>query len=62
VAREPLILDPYRPLVWCWDFNVEPMISLVGQQIRYMYNIHKEIILDEGSIAEMCEMFRWHYP
>lgn len=62
VAREPMILMPHRPLVWMWDFNVEPMISLVGQQDRYLYKIYKEIILDEGSIAEMCDMFRHHYP
>jgi hypothetical protein len=50
------------PLVWTWDFNVEPMVSLVCQVDGGLYRVHREIILDEGSIPEMCEMFRMAYP
>jgi len=51
-----------RPLIWTWDFNVEPMVSLVGQMDGEVYRVHKELVLDEGSIPEMCDMFKQHFP
>jgi phage terminase large subunit-like protein len=51
-----------RPLAWCWDFNVEPMISLVGQRERGLFRVFEEFHLDEGNIPEMCEMFKRNYP
>jgi phage terminase large subunit-like protein len=56
VRPQPQI-SPYRPLCWAWDFNVEPMCSIVGQVDGDIYRIHREFILDEGSIPEMCDMF-----
>ena len=50
------------PLAWIWDFNVEPMVSLVGQKWGPTFKVFKELILDEGNIFEMVEMFREHYP
>jgi len=38
------------------------MVSLVGQMDGSIYRIHKELILDEGSIPEMCEMFKHNFP
>ena len=51
-----------RPLAWVWDFNVEPMVSLVGQKIGNKFNIFKELILEEGNVFEMVDLFRDHYP
>lgn len=53
---------PRRPLVWMMDFNVEPFISLVGQRHGKLFRIFKEIVLEEGSIPEMCEAFCMEYP
>lgn len=50
------------PLVWTWDFNVEPMCSLVGQVHGNTYWVHQELVLDEASIPEMCTMFKDKYP
>lgn len=62
VTREPMQIVQRRPLFWCWDFNVEPMVSLVGQVNGFVYEFHRELILDEGSISEMCELFYYHFP
>jgi phage terminase large subunit-like protein len=56
VHPQPAI-SPYRPICWCWDFNVEPMVSIVGQADSGIYRVHRELILDEGSIPEMCDIF-----
>ena len=66
-VRELPDLSSRRPLCWIWDFNVEPMVSLVGQTrndrskgpLRVVYN---ELIMEEGSIAQMVEEFRKLYP
>lgn len=62
VSREPMTIMQRRPLIWMWDFNVEPMVSLVGQVNGFVYEFHKELILEEGSISEMCELFYMHFP
>ena len=50
------------PLAWIWDFNVEPMVSLVGQKVGSQFKIFKELILEEGNVFEMVDLFRDHYP
>jgi phage terminase large subunit-like protein len=50
-----------RPLCWCWDFNVSPMVSLVGQRENGVFRFHDEFFFDEGSISDMCEAFRERY-
>lgn len=58
------ILNPRRPLCWTWDFNVEPMCSLIGQRVGTRFFVMRELVIDEGSIADMCQMFYeavpWH--
>lgn len=61
VNEQPPI-EMRRPLAWIWDFNVEPMISLVGQREGKLFRIYKEIVMDEGSIPEMCDFFRRFHP
>lgn len=47
-----------KPLLWFWDFNVEPMVSGIAQRELGLFRIWKEIILEEGSIPDMCNAFR----
>ena len=52
-----------RPICWMWDFNVEPLITLVGQRHGDTFKIYRELVLeDDGNIDEMCQMFREAYP
>jgi hypothetical protein len=51
-----------RPICWTWDFNVDPMISLIGQVDGYVYRIFKELVIDDANIPEMCELFTSFYP
>lgn len=50
------------PLAWVWDFNVEPMVSYVGQKHGHEFKVFEEFILDEGNIFEMVELFRQAHP
>jgi len=65
VRPQPAI-SKMRPLCWTWDFNVEPMASLVGQvdieRGREVYRIYKEIVLDEANIGDACNIFSDHFP
>ncbi|MGH7275290.1 MAG: hypothetical protein ACREIQ_12680, partial [Nitrospiria bacterium] len=45
------------PLVWFWDFNVSPMMSGVGQRDGQVFRVLREFVLEEGSTAEMCQLF-----
>lgn len=50
------------PLCWVWDFNVEPMITYVGQRKGKIFDVFEELVLDEGNIFEMVDLFRTAYP
>lgn len=47
----------HKPLCWAWDFNVEPMTSIVGQMDGDMFRIFREYKLTEGNIPVMCQQF-----
>ena len=51
-----------RPLAWVWDFNVEPMVSLIGQREKNLFRVYREIIHEEGDIPGMCEDFHMIHP
>lgn len=55
-------INQRMPLLWTWDFNVDPMVSLIAQLRGYTYEFHKELILEDGNIADMCELFYHHFP
>lgn len=61
VKAQPEI-SRYRPLCWCWDFNVEPMVSLICQIDGSVYRVYKELVIDNANIPEMCSLFYEHYP
>ena len=51
-----------RPLCWVWDFNVEPMISIIGQREKDIFRVFRELHMDEGNISEMCDYFKQVHP
>lgn len=51
-----------RPLCWIWDFNVEPMVTLVGQRDGAIFRYMDELYLEQGNIGEMCDLFKQTYP
>jgi phage terminase large subunit-like protein len=54
--------DPSRPLCWIWDFNVAPMITLVGQRNGSEFRFIDEFVFhDGGNIPDMCEAFYHDY-
>lgn len=55
-------INPRRPLCWIWDFNVEPMVSLIGQREKGVFKVFKELLLEEGNISEMCDYFKRVHP
>jgi phage terminase large subunit-like protein len=61
VRTQPEI-NERRPLAWMWDFNVEPMVSLIGVREKGVFRVYRELILEEGNIAEMCDLFKRVHP
>ena len=56
-------LDPRRPICWTWDFNVEPMATLIGQRDGNLFRVHRELILDtDASIDQMVQYFHEAVP
>lgn len=50
------------PLVWAWDFNVEPMVTYVGQRHGDNFKVFQEFVIEEGNIFGMVDAFRAAYP
>lgn len=61
VRPQPPIM-PRRPLCWTWDFNVEPMVSIIGQREGNVFRVLRELVADEGQISEMVDWFRSTVP
>lgn len=61
-VREQPEIALRRPIAWVWDFNVEPMVCIIGQREGSLFRVHKELILEEGSIPDMVEQFRMTHP
>ncbi len=61
VKPQPSIIQR-MPLVWMWDFNVEPMVSLVGQFDGFIYRFHREFFMEQGNIPDMCDAFYEAFP
>lgn len=54
--------SPNRPLLWTWDFNVSPFVTLVAQLDRGRFRFLREFCLEPGSIPLMVDAFRAAYP
>jgi phage terminase large subunit-like protein len=54
--------EPGRPLAWCWDFNVAPMITEIGQLWGNTFKFYDELIIeDNANIPDMVEKFYERY-
>ncbi len=49
--------NPYQPLFWALDFNVDPMSSVVAQKRGDEIRVLDEIVLRHASTEEACERF-----
>ena len=47
--------NPRRPLVWCWDFNIDPLITLIGQRDGNVFRVFDEFVTENSDLAEMCD-------
>lgn len=61
-VREMSEVNHRRPLCWNWDFNVEPMVTTVGQREGEVFQVLREFWMPEGSIPEMCDLFKQTFP
>jgi len=47
-----------KPICWVLDFNVDPMIGLIGQRDGDLFRVMRELVLEGGEgISEMYQMF-----
>lgn len=56
-VRDQPPINPYRPIVWTLDFNVEPMCSLIGQRDGPIFRVYKELYIEEGSVYTAVDSF-----
>lgn len=53
---------PDRPLAWCWDFNVMPMITEIAQLHGNTFKFFDELLIEDGgNIPDMVEKFYEKY-
>ena len=54
-------IDPLEPLMWSWDFNLNPMCSVICQTRGNAVIVLDEIVLETSSTPEVCEEFLGRY-
>jgi hypothetical protein len=54
-------VGPDEPLLWSWDFNINPMSSVICQRIGDVIQVVDEIVLKTSSTPEVCEEFVRRY-
>ncbi len=54
-------VDPGEPLLWSWDFNINPMASVICQERDGKVAVVDEIVLGTSSTPEVCEEFLDRY-
>ncbi|HYM09903.1 MAG TPA: hypothetical protein VEU62_04190 [Bryobacterales bacterium] len=54
-------LDPWRPLAWSWDFNLNPMCSVICQKTNEDVFVLDEIVIETSSTPEVCGEFFERY-
>ncbi len=50
-----------QPLAWSWDFNLNPMCSVICQQRGEAVLVVDEIVMETSSTPEVCEEFLTRY-
>jgi hypothetical protein len=53
--------DPWKPLIWSWDFNLNPMCSVICQEQGEDVLVIDEIVIETSSTPEVCEEFLGRY-
>jgi hypothetical protein len=53
--------DPGRELLWALDFNVDPMSSVVVQEVEGRVHVLDEIVLRRAGTRDACEEFARRY-
>lgn len=54
--------EPYLPLLWALDFNVDPMSSVIVQISGGKIRVLDEIVIRHGTTRQACEEFMKRYP
>ena len=54
--------DPYLPVFWALDFNVDPMSSLIVQIVHGKVRVLDEIVIRHGTTQQACEEFLKRFP
>ncbi len=57
----PLEIEPFFPICWAMDFNVDPMCSVVVQMDRDVVRVVDEIVLSRASTQDACDEFSKRY-
>jgi hypothetical protein len=52
-----LSIDPRKPLLWALDFNVDPMSSVIAQDLNGRVMVLDEIVIRHGTTRMACEAF-----
>ena len=47
-------LNPDFPLLWSFDFNVDPMCAVLAQKVDNELYVVREVVLQRSGTAEMC--------
>jgi len=55
-------VNPNQKLWWALDFNVDPMSSLIVQQVHGVVDVIGEIVIRHGTTKQACEEFLKRYP
>lgn len=53
--------DASEPIYWSWDFNINPMSSVVCQRRGEGFVVVDEIVLKSSSTGEVCDEFARRY-
>ena len=54
---QPAAYNPWLPLFWSLDFNINPMCSILGQRVGDKVHILDEMILPDSNSLAACEEF-----
>ncbi len=54
---EPVSYQPEQPLFWAIDFNVNPMCSVIGQNVGGRVHVLEELVLPASNTWKLCEEF-----
>ncbi|MEO8596686.1 MAG: terminase family protein [Candidatus Solibacter sp.] len=57
VQLREMTANPAEALWWTLDFNVDPMSSLIAQQVNGELHVLSEIVIRRGTTRQACEEF-----